>query len=245
LPISVDIPNQIIKGVPGKKIRLNIQVEHPRGGWKCIGVSVDFSDNFALPSIQREIKSNEVGFSTIQVDIEVPPERPSERTELRIGSITITRDGDKTTELLPKLIILTPESYFEEITGETLRSLGYEVQRYGGPRNPDLVAYHPDQPGKVEVEATTESSYDLVKYRSDIGKFHGLKHVHNFQRLLIVSKADRIEPGVLDGLAHVHEPFTLIRYSDLKSLLSKYKNCQISKYEVINKLTQPGVVEVS
>lgn len=245
MPISVEIPNRIIKGVPGKKIRLNIQVEHPRGGWKSIGVSVDFSDNFALPSVQRDIKSNEVGFSTIQVDIEVPPERPSERTELRIGSITITRDGDKTTELLPKLIILTPESYFEEITGETLRSLGYDVQRYGGPRNPDLVAYHPDQPGKLEVEATTESSYDLVKYRSDIGKFHGLKHVHNFQRLLIVSKADRIEPGVLDDLAHVHEPFTLIRYNDLKNLLSKYKNCQISKYEVINKLTQPGVVEVS
>jgi hypothetical protein len=245
LPISVEFPNRIIKGVPGKKIRLNIQVEHPRGNWKNIGVSVDFSDSFALPSIQREIKSNEVGFSTIQVDIEVPPERPSERTELRIGSITVTRDGDKTTELLPKLIILTPEAYFEEIIGETLRSLGYDVQRYGGPRNPDLVAYHPDQPGKLEVEATTESSYDLVKYRSDIGKFHGLKHVHNFQRLLIVTKNDRIEPGVLDDLAHVHQPFTLIRYRDLQNLLSRYKNCQISKYEVINKLTQPGVVEVS
>jgi len=245
LPISVEIPERVIKGVRGKKIRLNIQVEHPREDWKNIGVTVDFSDSLALPSVQREIKRNEVGFSIINVDMEVPPERPSKRTELRIGSITVTRNGDKTTQLLPKLIILTPESYFEEITGETLRSLGYDVQRYGGPRNPDLVAYHPDQPGKLEVEATTESSYDLVKYRSDIGKFHGLKHVHNFQRLLIVSKADRIEPGVLDDLAHVHGPFTLIRYGDLQRLLSRYKNCQISKYEVISKLTQPGVVEVS
>jgi hypothetical protein len=245
LPISVEIPDRVTKAVPGKKIRLNIQVEHPRGNWKSIGVSVDFSNSLALPSVQREIKSNEAGFSTVQVDIEVPRARPSQRTELRIGSITVTRDGEKKTELLPKLRILTPESYFEEITGETLRSLGYEVQRYGGPRNPDLVAYHPDQPGKVEVEATTESSYDLVKYRSDIGKYHGLKHVHNFQRLLIVTKADRIEPGVLDDLRHIHEPFTLIRYGDLEVLLSRYKNCQISKYEVINKLTQPGFVELS
>jgi len=227
--------------VPGKKIRINIQVEHPSGSWDSINVSVDYSLSLGLPSTQRTVEHNEVHFSTIQVDFEAPS-RPK---ELRIGTITITRNGEKASEPLPKLRILAPESYFEEMVAEKLRSLGYEVQRYGGPRNPDLVAYHPDQPGvKIQVETTTESSYDLMKFRGDTGKYHGLKHAHNFQRLLIVTKSDRIESGVQEVLGRIHEPFTLICYQDLGKLCSKYRNCQISKYEVVSKLTEAGFVGV-
>lgn len=248
--ILIEVPQDIITAVPGKRIRLNIQVEHPSGTWNEILVDVDFNQALGLPSFSRRLERNEAGFSSMGLEFIVPSQHdfvvPSERRELRIGELTVTRNGEKRSEQLPKLRILAPESYFEEIVAEMLRSLGYEVQRYGGPRNPDLVAYHADQPNqKIEVEATTESSYGLSKYRSDVGKFHGLKHPHNLQRLLIVTRSQRIEPGVIKQLKRVHDPFTLVCYGDLEKLRSKYVNCQISKFEVVSTLSQSGFARVT
>lgn len=245
MPILIRMPEENIKAVAGKRIRLNVQIEHPRTRWKNIKLMIKYNELFCQQPVERSItEPNDVGFSVIADEITIPEVPP---TEQRLGEIIVESNGDTRSEYLPKIKIVSLEGYFEESVAQRLRELGFEANRWGGPSNPDVEAFHPDQPSqKYQVEATTEKKYDLDKYWKDTGKFRDMKEKFQFKRLLIVTLADLkdICPGVTKRLKRASDPFSLITYRDLQKLATKYTQIEISKYEVLAVLLQTGIIPV-
>jgi hypothetical protein len=242
--MSISISPSEIYGVPGKRLILNIQLEHPRENWKEIKVSINFNPLIRKDPYEHVInETNEVGFTMLKTEVVLP----QILGEYELGRVVINRDGLTITHNLPKVHILTIDGYFEETVAKTLRALGFNAKRWGGPNNPDIEAYHPDFPTqRFQVEVTTERYYDLSKYRNDRGKFDDLKNKFNFKRLLIIpyASSDHISREVMDRLQRTSDPISLICFNDLRKLLNKYRNFHVSKYEVFAILSQTGFIEI-
>jgi hypothetical protein len=228
--------------IPGKKLRLNIQIEYPPSSWKYIKVSIRFHETLGIAKIERTItEKSEANFCVIQQDIILP----DVLGRYKLGSIEIESNGDIDYEDLPHVNILTHDAYFEEQVAETMRKLGFHAKRYGGPKNPDVVATHPFFPEqKFHVEATTQAEYDISKFRSDKAKFDELKLEFKFKHLLIVSLASPsdITRDVYDRLKKTSDPVSLICYEDLENMAREYTGFRVSSYEIFATLNQSGFI---
>jgi len=242
--MSISVSHSEIYGIPGKRLILNIQVEHPHETWKEIKIFIKYHPIFKTNSFEHLInRTNDVGFTVLKTEVVLP----QDLGEYKLGEIIIERNGTVISHDLPRVHILTLDGYFEEMVAKELRSLGFVSKRWGGPDNPDIEAYHPDFPTqKFQVEATIEQNYGLRKYREDTGKFHDLKNRFDFKRLLIVPLVDptNISKDVFDRLRKTSDPISLICFGDLQKLSEKYKNYHISKYEVFAYLSQTGFIRI-
>jgi hypothetical protein len=247
LEIQLNHSSEDLIAIRGTCVRLNVQVEHPRGrrtNWKPIVVRFEFCKDLNEPPVERTIRcSNEAGFSLVREDLTLP----DIKGEFRLGELFVECDGKTSSIPLPNVRILTLDGFFEETVAEKLRTLGFKTRRISGSGNPDILATPKGQPDRtIQVETTIEAKYDLSKWRSDIGKYYDLKDAYNLKQLLVVPlvSAYHITNDVKARLNRVHDPFSLISYEQLETLCTKYTKYLLGESDVTSLLTKPGLIEV-
>jgi len=229
--INID-PKERLLVIPQSKIRFNVRVDHPKTSWKKIEVRINYNPIFSCPPCEYVItEKNEIGMSSLTEELTIVARRLG---EVPLGDIIISVDGEERSQYLPTVRIVSLDAYFEEKVAEKLRELEFEALRLGGPGRADVEANPKKEPTqRIQVEATLEDHYDVQRFRNDVGKFHHLKRVRQYKRLLIVVNSNKIADGVLQQLSRTADPISMIRYEHLENLVSLFKQGLVSKYQVI------------
>jgi len=236
-------PKERLFAIPKTRIRLNVLVEHPKGNWKRIQVTLNYNAAFGLTPSEHQITSkNDIGMSSISEEVVVP----DKLGEFPIGEVNVRVNNDERSQYLPTVRILSEEGYFEQMVAERLRELEFEAVRLGGPRKPDVeTSPKKDLSQRAHVEGTLEDYYELSKFRNDTSKFREWRRARQYKRLIIVTYTDRISEGVARALRRTHDPISLIRYRDLETLASMFEKGLVSIYQVqFLLLGHTGIVQV-
>lgn len=141
-------------------------------------------------------------------------------------------------------IIIDNKTYFEQkVVPKILVELGYLVDVIGGPKEPDIVAFHKivNSSEKINVEATMTSDYNTARWDHDCGKFSRYRNERRLHRLLIVTHSSMISREVLKYLNETHDPIGMIEFKDLKSFCNLFK-ANRDYVTVVSKLSQTGKI---
>ena len=150
-------------------------------------------------------------------------------------------------EELTPLIIVDNYTYFEkETVPYVLEKMGFTTILIGGKNQPDIIAYHKRiNPQKINVEPTLTNEYKLSDFDEDKGKYGRYIRTYNFKRLLTVCHTRNITQDVIDELAVIREPVSLIEYKDLYTLQIRTKNPidEVASYGILNTTGKITVVD--
>jgi hypothetical protein len=161
-----------------------------------------------------------------------------------ICSVYLTVDGDAYPEIkLDPVKVVTLETYFEHVVSEDLEQMNFVAERHGD-TDPDVVAHPKTVPQEIfNVECTMQEKYDVDKFDKDYAKFRYETYKWKFMRLLIVSYSKQISSGVIDRMAeHRETNIGLIRYQDLKKLVQRHSDADLSDEQILLKLMQRGEI---
>ena len=155
---------------------------------------------------------------------------------------TVDGDPDLETNLNP-LKVVTMNSYFEYVVSQEFKKLNFVAEHYGG-SEPSVVAYHKSAPQEIYgIECSMQESYDVNKFDIDYEKYRLGIYKWKLTRLLLVPFFRDVKPEVMERMSEYRQTnIALLRFQDLRRLVEKFENGDLTEDQVHLKLKEWGEI---